>query len=59
MCLYNHGQYKRGMELLLTLLADTTEAPEIMEYEREIRLYASDLDRKWWQWDKCGQHYLR
>lgn len=47
MCLYNQGQYKRGMELLLTLLADTAESPEIVEYERAIRLYAADLDRKW------------
>tara|TARA_R110001592_G_scaffold336960_1_gene622749 strand:+ start:13674 stop:14156 length:483 start_codon:yes stop_codon:yes gene_type:complete len=47
MCLYNQGQYKRGMELLLTLLADTVELPEIVEYERAIRSYAADLDRKW------------
>ena len=47
MCLYNKGQSKRGMELLLTLLADTTESPEITEYETAIRLYASDLDRTW------------
>ena len=47
MCLYNQGQYKHGMEILLGLLADTTESPEIREYEKAIRLYASDLDRTW------------
>ena len=47
MCLYNLGQHKRAMEILLTLLADTTESSEIKAYEAAIHLYASDLDRKW------------
>jgi len=47
MCLYNLGECKKSVELLLTLLADTTEAKEILDYEKAIRLYAVNLDRKW------------
>lgn len=47
MCLYNQGEHKQCVRLLLTLLADTTASEEIRDYERVIRLYAADLDRKW------------
>ncbi|EHW0654665.1 tetratricopeptide repeat protein [Vibrio parahaemolyticus] len=47
MCLYNLGQHKKAVELLLTLLVDTTSSEDILMYKRAIKLYAQDLDRTW------------
>ena len=47
MCLYNLGQHKAATELLLDLLASTTDSAAIKRYQRAISLYAKDLDRTW------------
>ncbi|MEJ2766858.1 tetratricopeptide repeat protein [Photobacterium sp. MCCC 1A19761] len=47
MCLYNLGHHKQATELLLKLLIETTNAEEILTYQRAIKLYAQDLDRTW------------
>lgn len=47
MCLYNLGEHKKATSLLLDLLIDTTNSEAIKEYHKAIRLYSSDLDRKW------------
>lgn len=47
MCLYNLGEHKKATALLLELLVNTTSSEAITEYQRAIRLYASDLDKKW------------
>ncbi|MGB2521621.1 hypothetical protein AYI83_19140 [Shewanella algae] len=47
MCLYNVGEHKKAMEILLNLLIDNTDAEDILNYQRAIRLYAMDLDRTW------------
>lgn len=44
---YNLGQYHEAVGSLLHVLADTTANPEIKSYERAIRFYAEDLDRRW------------
>lgn len=47
MTLYNLGEYHQAAASLLELIADTTSDPAIQGYERAIRLYAENLDRKW------------
>lgn len=47
MTLYNLGDHHAAMQLLLTLLADTSSATEIQHYARAIRFYAQDLDQSW------------
>ncbi|MBG0755605.1 tetratricopeptide repeat protein [Vibrio cidicii] len=47
MCLYNLGDHKRAIEMLLNLLVETTNSEEILAYKRAITLYAQDLDRTW------------
>ena len=46
MTLYNLGRPKEALALLLEILVATTECDDIKQYERAIRLYASDLDRR-------------
>ncbi|ENY71916.1 hypothetical protein G114_10925 [Aeromonas diversa CDC 2478-85] len=47
MCLYNLGQHKEAVSLLLRLLVSTTNDETIRAYRRAIELYADDLDRTW------------
>ncbi|USD67690.1 tetratricopeptide repeat protein [Vibrio sp. SCSIO 43136] len=47
MCLYNVGQHKRAISILLELLVSTTDNQKIKQYKRAIELYAQDLDREW------------
>ncbi|MBZ6065031.1 tetratricopeptide repeat protein [Aeromonas schubertii] len=47
MCLYNLGQHKEAVALLLRLLVSTTNDETIRAYRRAIELYADDLDRTW------------
>ncbi len=47
MCLYNLGDAKSAVALLLELLVSTTDSEAIQDYQRAIRLYAADLDRTW------------
>lgn len=47
MTLYNLGRHHEAMQLLLGVIADTTSDAELRRYERAIRFYADDLDRRW------------
>ena len=47
MTLYNLDEHHAAMQLLLTLLADTSTAASIQHYARAIRFYAQDLDQSW------------
>jgi tetratricopeptide (TPR) repeat protein len=47
MALYNVGQAKEGMSILLKLLVANTENQGILRLRRAIELYAEDLDRLW------------
>jgi len=47
MALHNCGRDKEALEDLLKVVAETSHDPDIAMYERAIRLYAEDLDRKW------------
>ncbi|QEU97864.1 tetratricopeptide repeat protein [Streptomyces kanamyceticus] len=44
MALYNTGRAHEAMQLLLTLLAATSSAPDIARYRPAIEFYAKDLD---------------
>ncbi|MGW6022106.1 tetratricopeptide repeat protein [Streptomyces sp. NPDC055099] len=44
MALYNTGRAHDAMEILLTLLATTSQDPDIATYRRAIEHYAKDLD---------------
>jgi tetratricopeptide (TPR) repeat protein len=43
----NLGRHHEAMQLLLGVIADTTSDAELRDYERAIRFYAQDLDRRW------------
>jgi tetratricopeptide (TPR) repeat protein len=47
MSLYNLGDYHAATATLLTVIAETSRDPHVRAYERAIRLYAEDLDRRW------------
>jgi tetratricopeptide (TPR) repeat protein len=47
MTFYNLGRAKEAVELLLRLLAETSQAPEISQYRRALTFYAKDLDQIW------------
>jgi len=47
MTLYNLGEHKKSMEILLTSLAATSNDTEIEKYQRAINFYAPRLDDKW------------
>lgn len=47
MALYNQGQHKEAMSLLLRNLAETSDDARIRRYERAITFYAPDLDSVW------------
>ena len=47
MVLHNRGRSKAAVELLLTLLAETSGDDGIRAYRRAIAAYAEDVDRRW------------
>ncbi|MDR6225776.1 tetratricopeptide repeat protein [Desmospora profundinema] len=47
MALYNLGQHREAMELLLTQLLETTEDPTINTYRKALSFYAERLDETW------------
>jgi tetratricopeptide (TPR) repeat protein len=47
MTLYNLGENHEAVSSLLKIVVETTSAEEIKNYERAIRFYADDLNKKW------------
>jgi len=47
MTLYNLGENHAAVSSLLNLILDTTSDEKIKDYERAIRFYANDLNKKW------------
>lgn len=47
MTLYNLGENKKAMEILLTCILETTNDPDIRFYERAIGFYTDKLDITW------------
>lgn len=47
MTLHNLGAHTEAMELLLTLLADTSNDPGIQDYRKAIKYYADKLEQVW------------
>ena len=45
MCLYNLGRYKEAIELLLAVIATSSNSEEISAYQDAILEYSKDLDR--------------
>ncbi|MBW8781633.1 MAG: tetratricopeptide repeat protein [Verrucomicrobia bacterium] len=44
LALHDAGRHTEAMQLLLTTLAETTEDPGVLAYQRAIRFYAARLD---------------
>lgn len=47
MTLYNVGEHREAMGILLTCLAHTTNDSEILSYRKAIEFYADKLDETW------------
>lgn len=47
MALYNTGQNKEAVSILLKVLLETTNSEAILRFKWAITLYAEDLDRIW------------
>ncbi|CAM3652290.1 tetratricopeptide repeat protein [Parendozoicomonas haliclonae] len=47
MNLYNTGDAKAAVAMLLNLLVETTNSEDIRAYQDAIRFYAEDLDKTW------------
>ena len=47
MTLYNLGENHEAVSSLLKIIVETTSDGEIKDYERAIRFYADDLNKKW------------
>lgn len=47
MALYNLGQSKQAVELLLTVLAQSSGDAHIQDYREAILFYAQDIERLW------------
>ena len=45
--LYNLGEHAAAMELLLTIIAETSSDPNVAEYRKAIAFYSGDLVRVW------------
>jgi tetratricopeptide (TPR) repeat protein len=45
--LYNVGEHRQAVELLLKHLVETTSDPGIRSYEKALRFYAGRLDEAW------------
>lgn len=47
MTLHNLGQSRQAVELLLTVVADTSSDAHVAAYREAIRFYARDIERAW------------
>ncbi len=47
MALYNIGDSKEGLGILLNVLLETTNDSGILRFKKAIALYAEDLDKTW------------
>ena len=47
MTLHNLGQSRQAVELLLVVVADTSDDPHLKSYREAIRFYARDIERVW------------
>jgi len=47
MTLHNLGQSRQAVELLLTVVADTSADAHVAAYREAIRFYARDIERAW------------
>jgi len=47
MALHNLGRSKQAVELLLTVLADTSADEDVRSFREAILLYAQDIERSW------------
>ena len=47
MTLHNLGQSRQAVELLLTVVADTSADAHVGAYREAIRFYARDVERTW------------
>ena len=47
MALYNIGEHRQAVDLLLKHLVETTSDPGIRSYEKALRFYAGRLDEVW------------
>lgn len=47
MTLYNLQEHSKAMEILLKLLAESSNDESILEYKQAIHFYADKLDEKW------------
>jgi len=47
MTLHNLGQSRQAVELLLTVVADTSADAHVATYREAIRFYARDVERTW------------
>lgn len=47
MVLYNLGRYEQGVELLLKIIAETSDDETIQSYKQAILFYADKLDETW------------
>jgi tetratricopeptide (TPR) repeat protein len=47
MTLYNLGENHEAVSSLLKIVVETTSDKEIKDYERAIRFYSDDLNKKW------------
>jgi tetratricopeptide (TPR) repeat protein len=47
MTLHNLGQSRQAVELLLTVVADTSADAHVAAYREAIRFYARDIERTW------------
>lgn len=47
MALHNLGQSKQAVELLLTVLAESSGDVQIQSYREAILFYAQDVERSW------------
>ncbi|MEU0134572.1 tetratricopeptide repeat protein [Streptomyces sp. NPDC006296] len=45
MALFNTGEHHEAMQLLLRLVATTSDSPDVRQYRPAIELYAADLTR--------------
>ena len=47
MTLHNQGQHQQAVQLLLQVIAHTSDDPNIQPYRRAIELYAQDVTKIW------------
>ena len=47
MTLYNVEEHSQAMEIILTLLVETSNDPDILSYKKALGFYADKLDKTW------------